>query len=100
MAMDPVQVVVGAVCQGAVAAVSEGTSASIVSAYKKLRSLLAGRSSEPALAERHEQLIQAIAALYGEVARNADLLDDAVLAAAREISDNYHTTISDSRGVI
>ena len=98
--MDAAGIVLGAICQGAVSAVSQGTTAGITSTYRKLRDLITGHRADPALGGRYEELVKAITALHDELKRNAGLFDSATVDAAREIAAKYHTEVNDSPGSV
>lgn len=97
--MDPAAVVVGALCQGAVASLSRGTEAGLVQAYQHLKNLVTkGRRAQ--VAARQEELARAVEALYEALAKLGVEADDELVRAAQGVSRRYDVTVTNSQGVV
>ncbi|WP_305784653.1 hypothetical protein [Symbioplanes lichenis] len=99
---DPVGVVVGAMCQGAVAALSRGSEDSVMTAYARLRDKVLRRGREAALDVEtpHEELLEVITALRGIVERMQLSHDDVLVQEAESARENFVINIYGGQGTV
>ena len=103
--MDPVSMLVGAICQGLVASLTKKTEstmdATVDSTFTRLRRLLSKRDPDQAIARRQAELEIAIKALHDAIKAREGLADNQkIRRAAEEVDSTYHVSVRHSQGVI